>query len=81
MSAVCARALERGRCSWRMGPQEEGAMPRQRTLDFRREQLGMLWPRFPERWRTEVLAIYAQLIARAAQRPRGRRGAEERTDE
>ena len=56
-------------------------MPRQRTLDFRREKLGMLWPRFPERWRTEVLAIYAQLIARAAQRPGGRRAAEERTDE
>ena len=44
-------------------------MPRQRTLDFRREKLGMLWPRFPERWRKEVLAMYAQLIARAAQRP------------
>jgi hypothetical protein len=47
-------------------------MPRQRALDFRREQLGMLWRRFPERWRQEVLALYAQLIARAAQRPRGR---------
>ena len=44
-------------------------MPRQRTLDFRREKLGMLWLRFPERWRKEVLAIYAQLIARAAQQP------------
>ena len=56
-------------------------MPRQRPLDFRREKLGMLWPRFPERWRTEVLAIDAQLIARAAQRPRARRSAEEQNDE
>jgi hypothetical protein len=56
-------------------------MSGQRTLDFRHEKLGMLWPRFPQRWRTEVLAIYAQLIARAAQRPGGRRGAEERNDE
>ena len=56
-------------------------MPRQRTLDFRGEQLGKLWPRFPDRWRQEVLAIYAQLIARAAQRPHGHRSAEARTDE
>ena len=55
-------------------------MPRQRALDFRRERLAMLWPRFPERWRQEVLALYAQLIARAAQRPRGRTR-EERNDE
>ena len=44
-------------------------MPRQRALDFRRERLAMLWPRFPERWRQEVRALYAQLIARAAQQP------------
>ena len=44
-------------------------MARQRPLDFRREGLGTLWPRLPERWRQEVLAIYARLIARAAQRP------------
>jgi hypothetical protein len=43
-------------------------MPRQRTLDFRGEKLGLLWDRVPERWRREVLAIYARLIARAAQR-------------
>jgi hypothetical protein len=56
-------------------------MPRQRTLDFRGEQLGRLWSQLPDRWRQDVLAIYAQLIARAAQRPRGRRSAEEQTDE
>ncbi len=45
-------------------------MPRQRSLDFRREALGTLWPRLPQRWRSEVMAIYARLIARAAQRSR-----------
>jgi hypothetical protein len=45
-------------------------MARQRTLDFRREGLGTLWDRLPERWRREVIAIYARLIARAAQRHR-----------
>ena len=44
-------------------------MPRQRSLDFRGEGLGTLWPRLPERWRREVMAIYARLIARAASRP------------
>ena len=61
-------------------------MSRQRTLDFRGEGLGTLWERVPERWRQEVLALYAQLITRAAQqRPRtreqhGRYGMEERND-
>jgi hypothetical protein len=61
-------------------------MPRQRTLDFRREGLGTLWERLPERWRQEVLAIYAQLITRAAQQPpraherHGRNGREDRND-
>jgi hypothetical protein len=41
----------------------------------------MLWRRFPEQWRTEVLAIYARLIARAAQWPRERRSAKEPNDE
>jgi hypothetical protein len=45
-------------------------MSRQRTLDFRREGFGMLWKRLPERWRREVIAIYARLIVRAAQRRR-----------
>jgi hypothetical protein len=45
-------------------------MPRQRTLDFGGERLETVWRRVPERWRTDVLALYAQLIARAAQRPR-----------
>ncbi len=56
-------------------------MPQQGTLDFRGEQLGRLWSQFPEQGRQDVLAIYAQLIARAAQRPPGRRSAEEQTDE
>ena len=58
-------------------------MSRQRTLDFRGEGLGTLWERLPERWRQEVLALYAQLITRAAQQPRarhGRHGREERND-
>jgi lauroyl/myristoyl acyltransferase len=45
-------------------------MPRQRTLDFRGDGLGLMWDRLPERWRREVLAIYARLITRAAQRRR-----------
>lgn len=45
-------------------------MSRQRTLDFRHEGLGTLWDRLPERWRREVVTIYARLIARAAQRRR-----------
>jgi len=58
-------------------------MSRQRTLDFRAERLGTVWAGLPERWRQEVLALYAQLITRAAQRPRerhGRNGKEERND-
>ena len=54
-------------------------MPRQESLDFRRERLGTLWSRMPKPWRDEVVAIYARLIARAAQRPREarqQRGAE-----
>jgi hypothetical protein len=45
-------------------------MSRQRWLDFRREGLGRLWDRLPERERHEVIAIYARLIARATQRRR-----------
>lgn len=45
-------------------------MPRQGSLDYRRERLGTLWSRMPKQWRDEVVAIYARLIARAAQRPR-----------
>jgi hypothetical protein len=44
-------------------------MARQRTLDFRQEGLGTLWERMPEWWRQDVLALYAQLITRAAQQP------------
>jgi hypothetical protein len=58
-------------------------MSRQRTLDFRGERLGTVWERLPAQWRQEVLALYAQLITRAAQRPRERHernGREERND-
>lgn len=61
-------------------------MSRQRTLDFHREGLATLWERLPDRWRQDVLAIYAQLIMRAAQSPpqaherQGRKGMEERND-
>ena len=45
-------------------------MSRQRPLDFRREGLGKLWDQLPERGRHEVIALYARLIARAAQQRR-----------
>ncbi len=42
-------------------------MPRQRTLDFGGEKLGALWKQFPERCRREAIAVWARVIALAAQ--------------
>lgn len=39
----------------------------QTSLDLRGEGLRALWKRFPERSRTEAIAIWTWLIARAAQ--------------
>lgn len=50
-------------------------MPRQISLDLRRERLGALWKRLPERCRREAVALWAQLIARAAQSNSTKKGA------
>jgi hypothetical protein len=42
-------------------------MPTQTSLDLRGEGLRTLWKRLPERCRKEAVAIWTQLIARAAQ--------------
>mgnify|MGYP001585020267 CR=1 FL=1 len=42
-------------------------MPTQTSLDLRGEGLRALWKRLPERCRQEAIAIWTQLIARAAQ--------------
>lgn len=41
-------------------------MPTQTSLDLRGEGLRALWTRLPERCRTDAIAIWTQLIARAA---------------
>ena len=42
-------------------------MPKQSALDLRGEGLIALWSRLPERCRRDVVAVWARLIARAAQ--------------
>jgi hypothetical protein len=42
-------------------------MPKQRALDLRGEGLFSLWRRLPEPCRQEAIAIWARMIARAAQ--------------
>ena len=42
-------------------------MPKQRVLDLRGEGLFALWRQLPERCRKDVIAVWARLIARAAQ--------------
>jgi hypothetical protein len=42
-------------------------MPTQTSLDLRGEGLRALWRRLPERCRSKAIALFAQLIARAAQ--------------
>jgi hypothetical protein len=52
-------------------------MPTQTTqtsLDLRGEGLRALWKRLPERCRTEAIALWTQLIARAAQSTSPKKG-------
>lgn len=41
-------------------------MPRQMPLDLRGDGLRAVWCRLPERCRREAIAIWTQLVARAA---------------
>jgi hypothetical protein len=41
-------------------------MPRQISLDLRGDGFGTLWRRLPERCRRDAVAIWTQLVARAA---------------
>jgi hypothetical protein len=48
-------------------------MARQRSLDFGTEPLAVIWKQVPERCRKQAVALWAQLIAAAAQRrPKGK---------
>lgn len=42
-------------------------MPKQRALDLRGEGLFSLWRQLPEHCRKDAIAIWARLIAKAAQ--------------
>jgi len=48
---------------------------RQRLLDLGGERLAAMWKQLPERCRKEVIALWAQLIAGAAQSRSKRKGA------
>jgi|RhiMetdeSRZDD1v2_1073273.scaffolds.fasta_scaffold5111448_2 hypothetical protein len=50
-------------------------MPKQTSLDLRGEELRALWKRLPERCRNEIIALVAELIARAAQSAPNQKGA------
>jgi hypothetical protein len=49
-------------------------MERQRSLDLGGERLAAIWKRLPERSRKQAIALWAQLIAAAAQRRSKRKG-------
>lgn len=49
-------------------------MARQRSLDFGIERLAATWRQVPERCRKQTVALWAQLIAAAAQRRPKQRG-------
>ena len=49
-------------------------MVRQRSLDFSGEQLAAIWKAVPERCRKHTVALWARLIAAAAQRASKRKG-------
>ena len=44
----------------------EDTMPRQMPLDLRGDGLRALWSQLPERCRRDAVAIWTQLVARAA---------------
>ena len=50
-------------------------MARQQSLDFRGDRLVALWKLLPQQYRKEAVALWTQLIARAAQQPSKRKGA------
>lgn len=50
-------------------------MARQRSLDFGTERLAAIWKQVPEGCRKQTVALWARLIAAAAQRRPKRRGA------
>jgi hypothetical protein len=50
-------------------------MARQQSLDFRGEQLAAVWKLLPPQCREEVVALWMQLIARAAQEKSKGKGA------
>jgi hypothetical protein len=49
-------------------------MGRQQALDFRGERLAAVWMRLPPQCRKEVIALWMQVIARAAQEKSKRKG-------
>ena len=49
-------------------------MPTQTALDLRGEGLRALWERLPEHCRKEAVALWTQLIARAAQNHPAKKG-------
>jgi hypothetical protein len=49
-------------------------MGRQQALDFRRERLVAIWKLLPQQYRKEAVALWMQLIARAAQAQSKRKG-------
>lgn len=49
-------------------------MARQRSLDFGGERLAAIWKQVPQRCRQQVVTLWAQIIAAAAQRRSQRKG-------
>jgi hypothetical protein len=52
-------------------------MPRQIPLDLRGDGLRALWGRLPERCRRDAVAIWTQLVARAARERSDMQGSKE----
>jgi hypothetical protein len=50
-------------------------MARQQSLDFRGERLVAIWKLLPQQCRKEAVALWVQIIARAAQGQSKRKGA------
>ena len=49
-------------------------MQRQQSLDFRGERLVAIWKLLPQQCRKEAVALWMQVIARAAQEKSKRKG-------
>ena len=50
-------------------------MARQQSLDFRGERLAAIWKLLPQQYRKEAVALWMQVIGRAAQGQSKRKGA------